>query len=205
MLADPLLWVYCEIKPRISGGFSKHIWRKKCCSKSVNQGGSVSFCRLGTKAVLHNREPRFNFCSRGAATGVGVLHAHARGVCVMKTVELQEVKTVLPSLCLRREVIEQSAYWLWSTRIYSGSPGGPWGTGVYEEWSLLLWICCLGSQKAWSVPPPQDISLCLVWMALAWVILTELRQTDSIEGCSRHPMAFLLRPFLLWSWSWFAL
>lgn len=90
--------------PSVNGGRSVAV--------TLNQGGSVSFCRLGAKAVLHDRKPRFYSCSRSAATGGGVLsfvHMHVQGG-LMKTVELPEVKIVLQSLCLRREVIEQSAY-----------------------------------------------------------------------------------------------
>ena len=100
-------------------------------------------------------------------------------------------------------MIERSASCLWSARIYSGSPGGPQGKVVYQDWSQLWWTCCLGSQRAWSVSPAlQAIRLCPVWTVFTRVIQTELGQTGSIEGCSRYPVAFLLRPFLLWFTLW---
>lgn len=50
-------------------GFPPSVNGGSVAVNSVNQGGSVSFCRLGAKAGLHDREPRFNSCCCGAAIG----------------------------------------------------------------------------------------------------------------------------------------
>lgn len=160
--ADSCLQVnFCKVIAKSNQGFHR-------LAASVNGGSSIAvalwtsqdqlalLCRLGVKAVVHDREPRFNSCLCGAVSGGGFLSfmlVHVWGG-LMKKVELQEVKIALQSVCLRREVIKQSVCWQWSTGISSGWPGGPWGTGVYQQWSPLLWTCCLGLRWVCSVAPP---------------------------------------------------